>query len=146
MNEHAAPFGDVDLVQLRREQREVLTVIPPRYRDPLEPAGGGEADLAELDARVLERALRERVAELLTGAELADYLARARRHRFASALEEFVSARHRDLAGDAAEAMEDELERARQGRDATVENPSYEELMLVARIVPLLVWSDRLAR
>ena len=146
MSEHATPFGDADLVRMRREQREVLAVIPPRYRDPLEPAGGGEQEIPDDEARVLERALRERAAELLAGVALADYFVRARRHRFASALHGFVSARHRDLAGDAAEAMEDELELARQGRDASVDNPSYEELMLLARVVPLLAWSERLVR
>ena len=140
---HEAPFADYALSEMRRTQSELLLILPDDVRETLLPDIDDQITPPAGEYIIVERALRERVEDLI-GAHphLAEYLERARRHRFATAIVETVEARYRELAGDTPMAMDLELEEAKTRSDPTVAYPSYEEQTAVARIVPMIAWAD----
>jgi len=139
-------FVDEALLDLRRRHGEILAVIPPDVRDPSLPCVDPGLDSHVADARLLERALRERAEALIASeALLSTYLDRARRHAFASAIASTIVTRYRELAGDAPAGMDMELKEAEGLLDATVTLPDYAESMVIARLLPLIAWADHLA-
>jgi hypothetical protein len=144
MHDDVVAFTGPRLTELRRQQAELLAIIPDDVRDPLMPDIGGTWK-APRRPRVTEAALRERVADLVASEErLGAYLDRARRHLFATAITDMIGVHYHELAADAPAAMDDELARAKVDLDPTVATPSWEETTDVARIVPLIAWADHL--
>jgi hypothetical protein len=137
------PFIDAEMQALRRRQRELFHLLPADVREPLLPAVS--VALPPDECLLIERALRERVDALLAESKLLDaYLERVRRHRFASAVGDFVEGRWLELAGDAATAMEHEVNAAKEVSHSTVVSATDEEWKALARIVPLMAWADAL--
>ena len=138
------PFDDHVLRSLRLRQRELLEVLVENVRDPLMPylelGSAPEADVT------CERALRERIEQVIAeNALLQDYLGRSRRSRFAELRRRVIEGHYLELAGDAPAGMDEELSFAASQIDVTVAQPTYEEISLLARIVPLAVWADQVA-
>jgi len=139
-----APFVDAAMHELRRRQHEFLDLLPENVRDPLLPACSVVPSPDE--GPLVERALRERVEALLAGSEpLGAYMERVRRDRLASALADFVGRRWLEVAGEAATAMEAEVEAAKEALDPAVATTTPEEWTALARVVPLIAWADQLA-
>jgi hypothetical protein len=131
----------------RERQRRLLALVPDHIREVLVPAIDLMKPLPSgVERELQERDLRARV-DALIGEEqlLSDYLARARRHHAARTISTIVSQRFTELAADGPEAMDLEGARAKTELDRGVESPTYEEGMLLARMVPLLAWADHLA-
>jgi len=137
------PSIGVAMQELRRRQHEFLLLLPDSVREPLLPAFSVTPSADE--DPLVELALRERVDTLLTESEpLTAYMGRVRRNRLASALAGFVERRWSELAGDAANGMEAEVAAAREALDPAVASPSAEGYAMLARVVPLIAWADRL--
>jgi hypothetical protein len=144
MHETVAAFAGPRLAELRRQQAELLAVIPPDIREPLMPDVTGNWKAPDQPV-VTEMALRERVADLVsTDERLGSYLERARRHVLATAIVDMIGAHYNELAADAPMAMDEELGRARTELDPAVPSPSYEEMTDIAKLVPLIAWADHL--
>jgi hypothetical protein len=138
------PFDDEVLRSLRARQRDLMDVLADDVREPLMPFVEGEPPA--LASAALERSLRERVEEIVGGTEeLRDFLQRSRRTRFAELRRDIIEARYLELAGDAPAGMDAELAAAVSEIDPAATHPTAEEVMLLARIVPLIAWPDHLA-
>ena len=132
------------IVAQRFQQRLLFSILPESMREPLLPdINRSRPTPPPAECAVIERALRNRADELLAQeADLAAYVDRCRRHRYAGIISRLVSDRYIELAADAPEAMSLEQSLAKKALDPEVETPSYETGMLLARLVPLLGWAD----
>ncbi|HUZ10322.1 MAG TPA: hypothetical protein VMU76_09160 [Acidimicrobiales bacterium] len=134
-------FSDDALLSMRARQRELMEVLAEDVRDPLMPYVEGTPPLSTPVA--CERALRERVERVIEEhGELRTYLERSRRSRFAELRRTVIEGHYSELAGDAPAGMDEELSFAVSEIDDTVAQPTYEEIALLARIVPLMAWAD----
>jgi hypothetical protein len=138
---------DEDLDAQRARQRRVMALVPDPIREMLMPAIDPARPVASgVERELQERDLRRRVDDLIVEeAQLSDYLARARRHHAARTISTFVAQRYTELAADGPEAMDLERVRAMADLDAGADSPTYEEGILLARMIPLLAWADHLA-